>query len=127
MYVDAWQKSRAGEILSPLDVQIAAIVSEHPEYQTMLQHDAVQTDSTPTAGQSNPFLHMGLHLAIREQVATNRPSGIAAIHQRLGQVSGGPHQAEHQMIECLAASLWDAQSRNLPPDEQAYLECLQRI
>lgn len=127
MYVDAWQKSRAGEILSPLDAQIAAIVSEHPEYQTMLQHDAVQADSTPTAGQSNPFLHMGLHLAIREQVATNRPSGIAAIHQRLSQVSGGPHQAEHQMIECLAASLWDAQSRNLPPDEQAYLECLQRI
>ncbi len=127
MYVDAWRKSQAGQILSPLDAQIAAVVAEHPEYQTFLQQDAMQADYTPDGGQPNPFLHMGLHMAIREQVATDRPAGIATIHRRLSQKSGDPHQAEHQMIECLAQSLWEAQSRNLPPDEQQYLERLQRI
>lgn len=127
MYVSAWQKSQAGQMLSPLESQIAAVVAEHPEYQEILQHDAVQVEFTPDGGQSNPFLHMGLHLAIREQVATNRPGGIAAIHQRLSNKSGDSHQAEHQMIECLAESLWQAQSKNLPPDEHQYLERLQRI
>lgn len=127
MYVAAWQKSQAGQVLSPLDSQIAAVVAEHPEYHSFLQHDAVQTEFTPDEGQSNPFLHMGLHMAIREQVATDRPAGIAAIHQRLSQKSGDPHPAEHRMIDCLAASLWEAQSKNLPPDEQLYLERLRRL
>ena len=76
---------------------------------------------------SNPFLHMGLHLAIREQVATDRPAGIAAIHRKLSRKSGDPHQAEHQMIDCLAESLWESQRNNQPPDELKYLERLQRL
>ena len=127
MYVDAWQKSGNAEVLSPLESQIAAVVQEHPEYQPMLDQAALDTDFQPEGGQTNPFLHMGLHLAIREQVATNRPAGIAAIHQHLSQKTGDRHTAEHQMIDCLAESLWEAQSANQPPDEQKYLERLQRL
>ena len=127
MYVDAWQKSGKAEVLSPLESQIAAVVQEHPEYQPMLDQAALDTDFQPEGGQTNPFLHMGLHLAIREQVATNRPAGIAAIHQHLSQKTGDRHTAEHQMIDCLAESLWEAQSSNQPPDEQKYLERLQRL
>ena len=127
MYVDAWQKSGNAEVLSPLEAQIAAVVQEHPEYQPMLDQAALDTEFQPEGGQTNPFLHMGLHLAIREQVATNRPAGIAAIHQHLSQKTGDRHTAEHQMIDCLAESLWEAQSANQPPDEQKYLERLQRL
>ena len=127
MYVDAWQKSGNAEVLSPLESQIAAVVQEHPEYQPMLDQAALDTDFQPEGGQTNPFLHMGLHLAIREQVATNRPAGRAAIHQHLSQKTGDSHTAEHQMIDCLAESLWEAQSANQPPDEQKYLERLQRL
>ena len=127
MYVDAWQKSGNAEVLSPLEAQIAAVVQEHPEYQPMLDQAALDADFQPEGGQTNPFLHMGLHLAIREQVATNRPAGIAAIHQHLSQKTGDSHTAEHQMIDCLAESLWEAQSANQPPDEQKYLERLQRL
>jgi hypothetical protein len=31
------------------------------------------------------------------------------------------------MIEALAETLWESQSRNQPPDEAKYLERLQRI
>jgi hypothetical protein len=70
---------------------------------------------------------MGLHLSIREQVATNRPAGIAGIHESLTAKTSDAHAAEHQMIECLAETLWDAQNQNAPPDEQKYLERLRRL
>ena len=127
MYVDAWQKSGNSEILSPLEAQIATVVHDHPEYQPMLEQASLDADFQPEGGQTNPFLHMGLHLAIREQVATNRPAGITAIHKHLSQKTGDSHAAEHQMIDCLAESLWEAQSANQPPDEQKYLERLHRL
>jgi len=74
----AWCKSQAGKILSPLEGQIAAIVQQHPEYHEALQPDGTEKDYVPEGGQSNPFLHMGLHLAVREQVATDRPAGVCS-------------------------------------------------
>ena len=127
MYADAWQKSNRSEILSPLEAQIAAVVQEHPEYQSILEKDALDSDFQPEGGQTNPFLHMGLHLAIREQVATNRPPGIATVHRTLSKDAGDPHNAEHRMIDCLAETLWEAQSANTAPDEQKYLERLRRL
>jgi len=127
MYVEAWQKSQAGQVMSPLEAQIAAVVGEHPEYQPVLLPNALESDFTPEGGKSNPFLHMGLHLAIREQVATDRPAGIAAVYRTLTQRTGDPHRAEHRMIDCLAESLWESQRSNQPPDESVYLERLQRL
>jgi hypothetical protein len=89
--------------------------------------DALQRDYSPEGGQSNPFLHMGMHLAIREQVTTNRPAGVAPIHAALAARLGSAHEAEHRMIECLGEALWRAQRSGLPPDEAAYLEALRRI
>ena len=83
MYVQAWRLFISQQPMSPLEAQIAAVVSEHPEYHNALNIDGVHGDFTPEAGETNPFLHMGLHLAIREQVSTNRPPGIGKIHTRL--------------------------------------------
>ena len=127
MYVDAWRKSNAGEIMSPLEAQIAQVVSDHPEYQEMLTPEALEESFTPEGGKTNPFLHMGLHLAIRDQVATNRPPGIAAVFKDLAAKAGDPHVAEHKMVDCLAETLWEAQGRNAPPDEQKYLDRLRHL
>ena len=115
--------------MEPLEHQLATVVEQHPEYQSFLEDDpdAIVRDFTPEGGQANPFLHMGLHLAIREQVATNRPTGIAAIHADLCRRLGDPHRAEHRMIECLAEALWLSQRTGLPPDEPAYLDALRRM
>ena len=127
MYVDTWTKHVAGRPLSPLEVQIAAVIAEHPEYHDALAGDDLGRDYTPEDGRSNPFLHMGLHLGIREQVATDRPAGIAGIYRELSVRDGDPHAAEHRMIECLAETLWEAQSAGRAPDERLYLECLRRL
>ena len=127
MYKDAWQKHCDNLPLSPLEAQIAAVIEWHPEYHIDISGGDLARDYTPDGGQANPYLHMGLHLGIREQVSTNRPTGIARIHQALAAKFGDAHVAEHQMIECLAETLWEAQSRNGAPDEQKYLERLQRL
>ena len=128
-YIEAWRKRREALPLEPLEHQIADVVELHPEYHPVLDQDtdALQRDYAPEGGQSNPFLHMGMHLAIREQVSTNRPAGIAAIHAALAARLGSVHEAEHRMIECLGEALWRSQRSGLPPDEAAYLEALRRI
>ena len=127
MYADAWQKYSGKLPLSPLEAQIVGVIEWHPEYHDDIAGDDLDRDYTPDGGQTNPFLHMGLHLGIREQVATDRPAGIAKIHATLAANAGDAHLAEHQMIECLAETLWEAQNQNGAPDEQKYLARLQRL
>jgi Domain of unknown function (DUF1841) len=124
-YVRAWQRHRDGLPMEPLDAQIADIVALHPEYHAILESpDAAQQSFAVEQGRSNPFLHMGLHLAIREQVQTRRPAGIEVVHASLARRSGDVHEAEHRMIEVLAETLWEAQRQGRAPDEAAYLEKL---
>ena len=127
MYADAWQKHCQKLPMTALEVQIAAVVELHPEYHDDVMSDDLDKDFTPEQGKTNPFLHMGLHLGIREQIATNRPPGIDRVFSLLATKSGGAHTAEHDMIDCLAETLWEAQSQNTAPDEQKYLERLQRL
>ena len=126
MYGAAWQKHLDGDVMSPLETQIAQVIAEHPEYHGAVTGDT-ERDFTVEAGQANPFLHMGLHLGVREQVATDRPPGIAAVFRALAARSGDGHAAEHRMIDCLAETLWEAQRAGLAPDEAAYLERLRRL
>lgn len=127
MYSDAWQKQLNGMPLSPLEAQIADVVAQHPEYHDAVTDADLHKDYTPAEGGTNPYLHMGLHLGIREQVATDRPPGIATLYAALAARIGDRHDAEHQMIECLAETLWEAQSQNRAPDEERYLERLKHL
>lgn len=124
MYVDAWRKYRQGGVLSPLEAQIADVVREHPEY-----HDAVagERPAEIPPNTTNPFLHMGLHMALREQLGTDRPPGIAALFDDYLSRCGDRHTAEHRFIECLAETLWEAQNRGVAPDEEQYLERIRAL
>ena len=128
-YLDAWRKYSAHLPLEPLEAQLAAVIAEHPEYVPLLESGApaLTADYTPEGGRQNPFLHMGLHLAIREQVATGRPAGIGQIHEALTRRLGDAHAAEHAMLEPLAEVLWEAQRSGRMPDEERYLERLRAI
>lgn len=127
-YVTAWQRHREGLPLEPLDAQIADVIALHPEFHALLEGpEALRGDFTVEAGHTNPFLHMGLHLGVREQLATNRPHGIVELHARLARRTGSAHDAEHRMADALAETLWEAQRAGRAPDETAYLERLRRL
>ena len=127
-YVDAWSKSCAGQPLEPLERRLAEVVAEHPEYHTALESPGALTrEFAPEAGRSNPFLHMGLHVAIREQLATDRPPGVRKLFARLLPRFAGAHRLEHELMECLAETLWEAQRTGTAPDEARYLRRVRRI
>jgi len=125
-WADIWRKAQSGEPLDPLSQQVAEVIREHPQYHAILEQGRLGGEYLPEMGQTNPFLHMGMHLALREQISTDRPAGIAHIHRQLTLRHGSAHEAEHMMMACLAEALWQAQRHQQPPDEQAYLRCLQK-
>lgn len=129
-FFDIWQKQNSGNVpLEPIEKIIAGIIQQHPEYHSLLASpDAViDQDFTPEMGQSNPFLHMAMHIAIQEQLGTQRPKGIVAVYQSLLEKGNDPHTVEHQMMEPLSEMLWQAQRNNTTPDEKFYLKSLRKL
>jgi hypothetical protein len=129
VYVEAWRKFRNGEPLEPLEAQIATLIAEHPEYHAVLEASeaASEAEYLPDVGVLNPFLHLGLHLAVREQLSTNRPEGLREIHAALAARYGSAHEAEHRILEVLGEILWEAQRSGAAPDEERYLERLRNL
>ena len=120
-YAESWRKHQARLPMAPLEALIADVIALHPEYQAMLQQADSAVGFEPSAQDAhNPFLHMGLHIAIREQISIDRPPGVRALHAQL-TARHGAHEAEHAMMDALAETLWQAQREGRAPDEQAYL------
>ena len=127
-WLTAWQRHSAQLPLTPLEAQLVDLIAAHPEYHAWLERgdEVLQDEFSPEGGRINPFLHLSMHMALREQVGTDRPSGIRAVHARLAARSDA-HDAEHQMMEALGRALWEAQRAGRMPDERLYLEDLQRL
>lgn len=125
----SWKKYQQGQPLQPLEQQLIDVILMHPEYHALLSMAATPTTQTyfPELGQTNPFLHMGLHLAIREQVATDRPTGIATIYHTLIKKYQDIALVEHLLMEHLAECLWHAQRHGSAPDEKRYLQTCREL
>ena len=121
----AWRRHRERLPLVPLQAQMAAVVALHPEHQGALAENCGEAITEEAAGRA--FLHLGLHLALREQLSTDRPRGIAQVHTRLAASCGDGHEAEHRMIGVLEQSLWEAQRSGRMPDEAQYFDALRRL
>jgi hypothetical protein len=129
MFFEAWRAYRAGQPQEPLQQLIAEIVKFHPEYHHAVEDPSSSEDRdySPHAGVPNPFLHMGMHIAIQEQLGTDRPPGFRALYQALVEAVQDPHAAEHRIMDCLGETLWQAQRGASAPDEQAYMDCLRGV
>lgn len=127
-FFDTWGKFRRGEPLAGLERSALQLIIAHPEYHAILDQPTRHRDRDylPESGETNPFLHLSLHLAIEEQLAIDQPPGIAALFQRLVAKTGSDHDAKHLVLECLGEALWQAQRQGAPPDDKSYLACLER-
>lgn len=127
-FFDVWSKMQTGQPLTGLEQVLAQIIDMHPEYHQLLASpDKLDQDFSVEAGQSNPFLHMGLHISLHEQISTDRPPGIRSLYQQLLARFDHQHDCEHAMMECLAEVLWQSQRDGQPPSEDQYLVALQRL
>ena len=126
VFFETWAKYGRGEALSPLERLVLGVILEHPEYHGVLA-DAGGRDRDYDPGAGNPFLHMGMHIAIREQVGTDRPPGVAGRYRALLNKTGDDHKLQHRMMSCLEEALWRAREQGAAPDEAAYLKCLGKL
>ena len=128
-FFQVWDKHKNKLPLEPVEAIISDVILEHPEYHSYLddKEDSYHNDFKLEQNQTNPFLHMGMHIALKEQINSDRPNGINAIFNKIMLNAASIHDAEHKMMECLGQSLWEAQRNQTLPDEHHYLECLKRI
>ncbi len=124
-FFEAWRKYRAGEPLLGVEALALDAILAHPEYHELLSQPE-RFRAKDYTDESNPFLHMSLHVALEEQLSIDQPPGIVQRFGRLLERTGERHAALHEALECLAQIVWRAQRDHAPPDAAAYLECLER-
>ncbi len=125
-FFDTWAKYKQTQALTDLEAIALQVIQMHPEYHTVLDAPErfMEQAYFPEMGETNPFLHMSLHLSVLEQIAINQPIGIANAYQSLKLKHGNEMDAQHDLMDCLAETIWQAQRASQPPDGQAYLSCL---
>ncbi len=126
-FFEAWRKYQAHEPLSDLEAIAVEHIGAHREYHAILQNPARHRERewTPESGDTNPFLHLALHLTISEQLSIDQPAGVRAAYQRMLARGMDAHAAQHEVMECLAEMIWQTLHDRQPPDVAAYLRCLE--
>jgi len=127
--INAWRTYRQAGPLTSLEQMAVEVIAAHPEYQRYFDGDDryLDRDWTPEAGETNPYLHVSLHLAVDEQLSIDQPRGIRAVHDALVERYGGDvHRARHDIAEALAETIWRAQRDRSPPDVEHYLALAKR-
>ena len=124
---EAWRKYNAHLLLTSLETIAADIIAKHPEYHAQLDRrdQFVDRDYAPENGETNPFLHISMHIAIQEQIAIDQPRGITEAHLKLSAKLGSALEAEHQIMDCLAEMIWQAQQTKSAPSAEIYLSCIE--
>ena len=122
---DSWQKYIKNRPLEPLEKQLVSIIEIHPEYHDLICN--IETDYFPEQGEVNPFLHINLHLALRDQLSLNQPKGIKEVHLKLIKHYKDSHEVEHLMMECIAEMIYISQKNNTGMDYESYLNCIAGI
>lgn len=125
-FCDVWRRYRDAQPLQGIEALALEVILKHPEYHGVLgdTEKHLSRDYFPEAGETNPFLHLSMHLALTEQLSIDQPKGVRAEYQRLLAAHADVHDAEHAVIECLAEMLWQAQRNGGAPDAAVYLACL---
>jgi len=118
----SWQKYTSNKPLEPLEEQLVSIIKIHPEYHNLVGN--IDSEYFPEQGEVNPFLHINLHLALRNQLSINQPKGIREAHQKRTNQYKDHHIVEHLMMECIAEMIYLSQKSNTTMNQESFLNCL---
>lgn len=113
LFYNAWQRHLAGQPLSEFDHGIVEVLRCYPEYIRAMRPESIDVE-----GGENPYLVLGAHMEVKEQIRLDRPAGIRSL---IAQSSKGIDYVESVMVELLVHTLKAAQLGNKPPDYKVYL------
>ena len=128
MFFDTWRKYQIQAPIVGIEAMVLDVILQHPEYHALLSKPEhyLDSDYPPELGNTNPLLHISLHLAINEQHSIDQPAGIQQRYAALLTHTGEAHTAQHALMECLAEMIWQAQRQQTAPDASIYFDCLER-
>jgi hypothetical protein len=129
IFWDAWQKAEADLPLNALEVRIARVIKIHPEYHHFFNdmEDFLERDFQMDDGM-NPYLHLSLHLAIEEQLATKQPIEAAKLMEvQMIELKKDRHDVLHMILEALAETVYESQRQGREIDPLAYTHKLRLL
>ncbi len=128
MFFETWRKYQAQEPLAGIEAMVVEVILQHPEYHELLSQAEQygERDYAPEHGETNPFLHLSIHLAINEQLSIDQPAGLKQRYAALLAQTGDAQTAQHEIMDCLAEMLWRAQRDHIGFDAGIYLDCIDR-
>ncbi len=105
---------------------IIGVLEKHPEILPSLHSTSFQQENY--TNDENPFLHLGLHVALAEQLQANRPVGIRTLYAKICEKFTDQHEAEHRILEVLAHYIvTEMKQAGSPENERSYLENLEAL
>lgn len=127
-FFDVYSKANKKEPLTDLEKIAYSLILEHPEYSNILQNidKYLEYNWSVENGETNPFLHLSMHLSILEQLSIDQPFGIKDLFRKLCEKFGDKHDAAHQLMDCLSEMIWTAQRHKNAPNPQIYFECINK-
>jgi hypothetical protein len=127
-FFDLYNKANKKDPLSDLEKITYSVILEHPEYNKVLANKEkyLEYNWPVENGETNPFLHLSMHLSILEQLSIDQPIGIKDLYQKLCEKFNDKHTAAHNLIDCLGEMIWLAQKNNTAPDPQIYFDCINK-
>lgn len=128
-FFDTWAKFQQQHALTDLEKIALEVIQMHPEYHTILSNPAqfAAQEYFPEMGETNPFLHLSLHLSVIEQISINQPTGISPVYEKLKIKHNDAHVAQHAILDCLAETIWQAQRNKTPMSSEHYLNLLRNL
>lgn len=118
-FANTWQKHLKGTTLDAVESELLAVILLHPEYHSLF--DSAQKEKQEFIPEENPYIHMSLHMAIREQIRMDKPLGTKEIYNNLQKIKQNPHEVEHIMMTVMAKLLWESQQSGVMPNDDTYL------
>jgi hypothetical protein len=127
-FFETYSKGMQHAELTPLEKIAFSVILEHSEYQPILSNPEryLNHNWLPEEGETNPFLHLSMHMSILEQLSINQPQGLKELYEELVINTSDEHEASHQVMDCLAEMIWQSQHTNLQPNPEIYLSCLRQ-
>ena len=129
VFFEAWNKHKAKQTLTPMEEQLIQLIEIHPEYKEIFENPDkfLEEDFKVEDHEENPFLHLGFHYTLLEQISLDQPPGIRSLYEQLVKKVGDVHKAEHQIMSILVHMIWEMLQSKQPFDHEDYLKEISKL
>jgi len=125
---DTWEMAMAGAELEGEDATMAEVLKQHPEYFDLWE----QVDTLPPGEEVlrdgvNPFVHVGIHQTVENQIANHNPPQTAETLEALMRAGYTRHEAVHAIGAIVSDEIFAILKDNRPFNETSYAKALRAL